>query len=266
MMKLNIQWTIKNSVLFTIGLILCVDSVVLFALGKIYLGTILLLCIGLIFCLLVIYQQKIQVYLQHNTLFSQIYYVAWTGFFIWLLSFVLFCGYLESYLQQQQEIKISPDVIIVLGSQVKNGYPTPALQSRLDTSAQLAQRYPNSYLLMTGGVDLGETISEAEAMAEYVQKTYSISPQRILIENKSTSTELNFKLSQEILSQHHITLQQPMIIVSNDFHLLRAEKIAKKLGYREIQMYPASTPLSMRYNAWLREYFALMSGKILAEY
>ena len=59
---------------------------------------------------------------------------------------------------------------------------------------------------------------------------------------------------------------QPIIIVTSDFHTPRAAAIAKKQGYSNFTMLGSTTPISTRYNAWLREYFAYVSGWLLNEY
>lgn len=252
--------------LFIIGFILFLDGIVLILFKKIHLGTILPMLIGASFGVYVLFFQKIQNFLQQKIFYQRIFKLIQMGFIVWLMTFIAFCIYLNQFIQQRQTSNFKPEIIIVLGSQVKNGYPTPALKSRLDSAAILAEQYPQSYLLMTGGLDFGEQIPEADVMADYLMKYHHISAKRILIENKSTSTELNLKYGADILHQQGLSTQQAVMIVSSDFHLLRAEKIAQKLGYTQMSSYPALMPLISRYNAWLREYFAFMSGFILAEY
>ncbi|WLF83078.1 YdcF family protein [Moraxella sp. ZY210820] len=252
--------------LFIIGFVLFLDGVILILFKKIHLGTILPILIGASFCAYVLFFKQIQNFLKQKVFYQRTFKLIQIGFVLWVLSFIGFCIYLNQFIQQRQTFNFKPEIIIVLGSQVKNGYPTPALKSRLDQSALLAEQYPHSYLLMTGGVDFGEQIAEADVMADYLMKFYHISAHRILIENKSTSTELNLKYGENILNQYGLNKRQAILIVSNDFHLLRAEKIATKLGYTHISSFPASTPLTIRYNAWLREYFAFISGYVLNEY
>ncbi len=57
-----------------------------------------------------------------------------------------------------------------------------------------------------------------------------------------------------------------MILVTSDFHVMRAERIAGKAGFRSVSSVAAPTPRYLRYNAWLREYFAYISGWLLREY
>lgn len=69
-----------------------------------------------------------------------------------------------------------------------------------------------------------------------------------------------------ILEQQGLNQHATLAIVTSDFHTLRAAAIARKQGYDHFQMISAPTPLSTRYNAWLREYFAYISGWVLKEY
>ncbi len=103
-------------------------------------------------------------------------------------------------------------------------------------------------------------------MSKYVQHYYAIGSNRIWLEDKSTSTDLNLKNSQAILNQLNIQLNEPIAVVTSDFHTLRAAAIAKKQGYSHIIAVAAPTPLVNRYNSWLREYFAYLSGWVLNEF
>ncbi|KAF7276664.1 hypothetical protein GWI33_009941 [Rhynchophorus ferrugineus] len=156
--------------------------------------------------------------------------------------------------------------IIVLGSGIEGDQPTPTLAKRLDRAAQIAQQQQQTWIIVSGGIGFNKQYSEAEVMSNYLKPRYHIADTRILQESQSTSTELNLKHSRPILAAHHITMTDPIAIVSSDFHLLRARAIAKKQGYQNVVMYGAETPISIRYNAWLREYFAFISGWLLREY
>lgn len=120
--------------------------------------------------------------------------------------------------------------------------------------------------MVTGGLGTWENQTEAEAMTKYLEQQHSTPIQRIATEDQSTSTELNLKNTKAILKAHAITLDMPISIVTSDFHTLRASAIARKQGYSNIYTVSAETPLMTRYNAWLREYFAYLSGWLLKEY
>ena len=140
------------------------------------------------------------------------------------------------------------------------------MASRLDQAASYAKHHPNSIIVVSGGLSFQQKNSEAEAMRQYLIDVHHIPAQRIYTEDQSTSTELNLINSKKILAKQHISLQQPIAIVTSDFHIPRSRAIAIRQGYQTPIMISAQTPLATRYNAWLREYFAYWSGWLLNEY
>lgn len=254
-------------VVFVLGVMLLVDGLYLIFLQKIHLGTILPVLLGILFIFTSCCQNKIRLWQQQSARFACFWRWAWRGFFLWLITLFGFFAYLHAQILSSQQQPIQQlSAIIVLGSQVQNGQPSPALASRLDTAVPLAQTFPSAKIVVTGGLGYQQSETEASVMGRYLQNVHHIEQQRIILEDKSTSTELNLKNSLPLLAVYHITPQQPIAIVTNDFHSLRAKKIAKKIGYQQIISISAPTPLLTRYNSWLREYFAFLSGWILREY
>lgn len=251
--------------LLSAGLVLLIDGLFLIIFKRINLGSILPTLIGIFLLFHAIFWQRIQLYLANRIWQKRCWQLGWVVFIVWLISLFSFFIILQQHIAKSEQ---TPPVkaILVLGSGFKNGKPSPTLANRLDTSAKIAKQQPNSLIVLTGGLGFNETLTEAEVMAKYLNETHGIDYQRMALENQSTSTELNLKNSQPILAEHGIRLTEPILIVSSDFHTLRAEKIAKKLGYQHISTAGSATPLSIRYNVWLREYFAFVSGWVLNEY
>ena len=156
--------------------------------------------------------------------------------------------------------------IIVLGSGTVAGKPTSTLAKRLDTAAPLIKAQPEALALTSGGVGMGQARSEASIMATYLQQTHGIAFERILQEGKSTSTAENLINSQVVLEAQGVSIAAPIAVVTSDFHTIRAAAIAKHQGYQQPILLASPTPLSIRYNAWFREYFAFVSGWLLGEY
>lgn len=258
--------------LLLVGGILLLDGIVLLLAHKFNLGTILPLLIGLVLLWHGVCWQQIANYLIQHPALQLAWKIGWLGFGLWLISFVFFIMLLKQSMSNidtngvSKKGDFSPKAIITLGSGFKDGKPTPTLASRLDKTAQLAKFYPQAYLVMSGGVGMNETLSEAEVMTNYLQAQHHLSSDKILLEDKSTSTQLNLQNIQPILQEKGIDMSEPIAIVTSDFHTLRASAIAKKQGYQNIQAFGSPTPLSIRYNAWLREYFAFVSGWVLQEY
>jgi uncharacterized SAM-binding protein YcdF (DUF218 family) len=248
-----------------IGSVLFLDGAILIAFKKIHIGTVLPLLLGLFFCLYSYFYYHIERFFFYHFRLHSIWRFGWLCFWAWLISLGYFFNYLADNNAKTQHV-LPVKAIIVLGSGVENGEPSATLAKRLDRAAPVALAQPDAKLVLTGGIDYGETDSEAVVMSRYLQKQYNIPMSQIILEDKSTSTELNLKNSQALLQAQHINIQQPIAIVTSDFHTLRAAAIAKKQGYQDIILLGATTPLATRYNAWLREYFAYASGWLLNEY
>ncbi|WP_407307287.1 YdcF family protein [Acinetobacter sp.] len=256
---------LKRSFSFIIGSLLALDGIWLLSLDKIHLGIILPVIIGIGLILYSIFFNAIQLFTSKNKLRLTLWRCAWAGFFLWLGTLLIFFAYLQYTIQQNTTAQPAA-AIIVLGSGIENGKPSPTLKERLDVAATYAKQYPQAIMVMTGGLGFKERVTEAEVMSEYMQKHHQIEQSRILLEDQSTSTEQNLRNVQPFLLEHHITLDQPVVIATSDFHILRAKAIAQHQGYQQILTISAPTPLYIRYNSWLREYFAFISGWLLNEY
>lgn len=253
-------------ILFLIGSIFLVDSIYLLLQGKIHIGIVLPLIIGSGFVFIAWAWQFVHAYLALHSTLQSAYFTLWGLFAIWLISFAVFTYQLKMRMQAQTQTTSPVHAMIVLGSGVVQGQPSPTLALRLDRAAQLAKQQPQAWIVLSGGLDFSETLTEAQVMASYLQQKYGLPKQRMLLEDQSTSTELNLKNSAALLAQHQVTKDMPIAIITSDFHTIRAQAIARKQHYRHSVMLAAETPLETRYNAWLREYFAFVSGKILREY
>lgn len=259
----------KNKVLrftlFIIGFLLFLDGFILILFKKIHLGTILPLLIGLVFCTTALWIKQINAFLDQHLKLKKIWLLGWIAFGIWLISLIGFFGYILIKSNQKHQIE-NVQAIIVLGSGITQGKASPTLAKRLDTAGEIATQQPQTLVIVSGGLDYGEVKTEAEIMSNYLQEYSKIPAKRILQENQSTSTDLNLKNSQSILTKHQLGLDSKIAIVTSDFHTLRAGAIANKQGYRNFITVGAETPITTRYNAWLREYFAYISGWLLGEY
>lgn len=247
------------------GVTLMGYSVVLLIQRKIHLGTVLPLGIGAILTWHGMYWRQTQQWFAKRPLWPRLWQGAWLGFGVWLVSFIGFCLVLNQHLHHTPAVGTAR-AIMVLGSGFKNGQPTPTLAARLDRAALLANQAPHALIVLTGGGSRGETQSEAEVMANYLHTRYGIAARRMALERQSTSTALNIANSLPILRAHGIMPTDPVVIVTSDFHTLRAQAIAQHQGLASVMMMDAPTPPVMRPAVWLREYFAFISGWVLGEF
>lgn len=95
------------------------------------------------------------------------------------------------------------------------------LLGRMETLLSCAGQYPNAYLLCTGGGTAygNPYVTEAGQMADWLREQ-GVDPARIIVENRSYSTELNAKYSLEILSRDYPQVNT-LALVSSDYHLRR---------------------------------------------
>ena len=149
------------------------------------------------------------------------------------------------------------DYVIVLGAQVRGSVPSRALQKRLDCAAGYASENPDTILILSGGKGSGEDISEALCMHRYLTGK-GIPADRLVMEARSASTWENLKFSSELLDP----AEKRVGILSNNFHIYRALRIAKKAGYRNASGIPAPSDPVMQLHYVVREMFAVMSGII----
>ncbi|AVQ45555.1 YdcF family protein [Clostridium botulinum] len=120
------------------------------------------------------------------------------------------------------------DCIIILGCKVKGNDPTPFLQWRLDEGLRLYNDGYGKYIIVSGAKGPGENISEAEAMEKYlVQK--GVDKNSIILEDKSKNTLENIKFSKKKMEDNNL---KSSIIVSNKYHLKRAELLCQKEGIK----------------------------------
>ena len=252
--------------LVVIGTVIMVDCAVLMTVGKINFGTVVPFLLGSAFVAHGIFWHAIRKFTRQNPFRNRLWYTLWLLFFIWLISFGLFIFSLQQQIKRSAQPVPEVAAIIVLGSGTIAGKPTPTLAQRLDTAAPLIKAQPEALALTSGGIGMGQTRSEASIMATYLHETHGIALEHILQEGKSTSTAENLIYSQVILAAKEVPITAPIAIVTSDFHTIRAAAIAKHQGYQRPILLASPTPLSIRYNAWFREYFAFVSGWLFGEY
>ncbi|MGV3041780.1 YdcF family protein [Staphylococcus rostri] len=156
--------------------------------------------------------------------------------------------YFSWYLRQTPP-KQAPDTLIVLGAGISSEVVSPLLQARLD--AAYAIHRDTTQWIVSGGQCDDEPISEALAMQRYLIKL-GIPQENITCEAHSTNTRENLRYSQPLI--------QPgtqCVIVTSDFHLLRALRIAQRLGI-PVNGYGALSPLRYRARSYIRDYCGLL--------
>ena len=116
---------------------------------------------------------------------------------------------------------------VLLGCKVNGTKASTVLAERIDAAYDYLMENPDAICVLSGGKGDGEDISEAECMYRYLTDK-GIAPERLILEDASTTTEENLTFSKELLKEHGI--EGPITIVTSEFHEYRANQTAERLG------------------------------------
>ena len=150
------------------------------------------------------------------------------------------------------------DYIVVLGCQVRGNYPSRALKERIDTAQEYLEENPDTIAILSGGQGTGENISEAQCMYDWLVRG-GIDGERLIMEDKSTSTVENLKFSSQYLEKETSSVG----VISNNFHIYRSVAIAKMQGYENVCGIAAPSRSILQPHYLVRECMALWKEKIL---
>ncbi len=145
------------------------------------------------------------------------------------------------------------DYLVVLGAQMKRSGPSRALQYRLDAAIDYLTKNPDTYVIVSGGQGSDEHISEAQGMYDYLVEK-GISAERIQKEDQSKNTFQNLTFSAEYLDKERDSVG----VVSNNFHVFRAVRIARKAGYQKVHGIAARGEPFLQLNNMMREFLGVM--------
>lgn len=148
--------------------------------------------------------------------------------------------------------------VIILGAAVWGKTVSPALDERLKAGVEYLEKYPESLAIVSGGQGRGEDITEAEAMKRYLVAR-GIDENRIIPEDKSTSTMENFQYTRRILKELTGTDVREISVITSNFHIFRAKMLAKRNGFIPCAI-SCKTPPSVVISSYIREYFALIKS------
>ena len=148
------------------------------------------------------------------------------------------------------------DAVIVLGAAVRGERVTLPLQYRLDSAVEYHEKNPEAYIIVTGGKGLQEDVTEAYAMEKYLLSK-GVSEDKIIKEEKATSTEENMAFSKEI-ADGIFSDDYSVCVITNDFHILRGVSMAKDAGFSIVTHKGADLQWFNLISCYLRESLAVL--------
>ena len=143
--------------------------------------------------------------------------------------------------------------VIILGCKVKGERPSLMLNKRINAAYEYLSENPSAMCIVSGGQGSDELMSEAECMKRVLVEK-GIAEERIIMEDKSTSTDENLRFSLEKMKENG--LSGSVTIVTSEFHQLRAKMIASEY-FPESYAVSAPTVWYLLPTYWVREWFGV---------
>lgn len=125
------------------------------------------------------------------------------------------------------------DHVIVLGMALENGEPTKDLISRLHTAKGYLEKNSDAVLILTGGNADASGMTEADVMHD-ILISEGVSEENLYLEDQAATTEENFANTVQMIDP-----EEPVVLISSNYHMGRAVKIAGKAGFKNIMRLPA---------------------------
>ena len=132
------------------------------------------------------------------------------------------------------------DAIVVLGAAQYDGRPSPVLRARLDHAAELFERGMADEVVVTGGKQTGDRLTEAAVSAEYLIRQ-GVPEAAILREVQGRSSWQQLAAAARFLKRRGSTR---VLLVSDGFHAARIAAIAEELGLEGYTSPAPGSPIS----------------------
>lgn len=247
---------LRGLIFFLLGLFCIVYSLAMKFYHVTFAGFFLLL--GLTLCVIGFIRIKLLDSIKSNAVRKTIKAFYFIFIACIILSIIFIEGLILSSASKKETSK--PDYIVVLGAGLWGKNPSQILQQRLNASLDVINKYPDVKVVLSGGQGPGETITEAEAMKKYLIDR-DVSEDRLLLEEKSTSTLENLSFSYNLIRNTDKVSNFKVTIVTSNFHMYRAQLISKRLGISSYA-YASDIENYLKITYFSREYFALIKSII----
>ncbi len=161
-------------------------------------------------------------------------------------------------------VRGEPQVMVILGCQVKSWGPSILLQDRLDKALDYWEDNPDITIVVSGGQGPDEHISEAQAMYDYLVKN-GVDGEQIIQEDQSHNTIQNLTCTKELLEEKGYDTDADMVVVSNGFHLTRVRMLWDRVFGSDENLSTLAAPsthVPSRLKMYIREPLALVKSFI----
>ena len=159
-------------------------------------------------------------------------------------------------------IRGDPQVMVILGCQVKPWGPSVLLQDRLDKALDYLEDHPDLIIVVSGGQGPDEPVSEARCMYDYLTE-HGVDGAQIIMEDQSHNTVENLRYTMDLLAEAGYDTTADMVVVSNGFHLTRVRMLWSRVcggDYNLSTMAAPSSHVPSRLKMYIREPLALVKS------
>lgn len=157
------------------------------------------------------------------------------------------------------------EYLLVLGAKVRADGPSMSLLDRINRAYDYLTAHPDTIAVVSGGKGGDEPLTEAQCMYDSLV-ALGISPSRIWIEDKATSTWENLQYSLALIEEK--TGQRPteLAVLSSEYHLFRASLFTRAAGAEFIGIPAETSNFFLKINYYLREvagvwHYILLGGQ-----
>lgn len=154
--------------------------------------------------------------------------------------------------------------VVVLGAKVRQDGPSVSLWDRIYGAYDYLAAHPGTVAVVSGGQGPDEHMTEAQSMFDELTKM-GIAPDRILLEEKATSTRENIQFSLDLIEEETGVRPQKIAVVSSEYHLCRAGMITRRCGAEFVGVPAETSRFSQKVNHFLREIAGVWQLLLLGE-
>lgn len=141
------------------------------------------------------------------------------------IGIIIFCSFVAVMLSYACNTPQKSSTVVILGCQVTGKTPSLMLYDRMMAALDYINKNPESYIIASGGQGPGESISEAQAIKDFLVSK-GVDSKRIIMEDKSTNTKENIAFSANIIKEKG--LNENIAVVTDGFHQFRAACFSKQ--------------------------------------
>ncbi len=245
----------KSKIIAFIGAVFTIYGLILCIMSNLNLGVVLVAVLGVVTLCIGLFYSKIK-RLTAIPFFKicKILLILFLCADFVLISFIAVYGITDN-------VSYNEDAVIVLGAGVRGDKVTLPLKMRLDKAVEYHHKNHDSLIVVTGGQELQEIVTEAYAMEKYLIQN-GIDKNKIIKEENATSTSENMEFSKKMLDSYFDD-DYSVVVVTNNFHVFRGTAIAKKSGFKNVTHMHAGLEWYNLMRCFLRESLAVIKMIIL---